>query len=109
MKKVIRDGKVAILYSPRFGAGWYSWNTSYPECIFLPEIVEMVEKGEQSKIDEDLMYSLLGKDDREDFYFYCGGAEDLRIYWLEEGTHFDIHEYDGSESIQTFDDIKLIA
>jgi hypothetical protein len=26
MEKVIRDGKVAVLYSPGYGAGWYSWN-----------------------------------------------------------------------------------
>ena len=26
MEKVIRDGKVAVLYSPGYGAGWsYSW------------------------------------------------------------------------------------
>ena len=26
MEKVIRNGQVAVLYSPGFGAGWYSWN-----------------------------------------------------------------------------------
>ena len=23
------DGNVAVLYSPGFGAGWYTWNTDY--------------------------------------------------------------------------------
>jgi len=26
MTKYIRDGKVAVLYSPGFGAGWSTWN-----------------------------------------------------------------------------------
>jgi hypothetical protein len=26
MDKVIRDGKVAVLYSPGYGAGWFSWH-----------------------------------------------------------------------------------
>ena len=26
MQKVIRDGKVAVLYSPGYGAGWYTWS-----------------------------------------------------------------------------------
>ena len=25
MEKVIRDGKVAVLYSPGYGAGWSTW------------------------------------------------------------------------------------
>ena len=33
MNKVIRDGKVAVLYSPGYGAGWYSWNWNHPECV----------------------------------------------------------------------------
>lgn len=104
MKKVIRDGRVAVLYSPGFGAGWYSWNSSVPQCLFAPEIVELVEAGKQSDIEGEMCDKLFGVEG-----FYPGGASDLCIAWLPEGTHFDIHEYDGSESIQTFDDIKLTA
>ncbi len=111
MNKVVRNGKVAILYSPGYGAGWYTWNTNYPESIFLPRIIELVEKGEHDKIDKDLMFLLLGKEGqlKEDFYYCCGGAENLKIKWLEENTHFDINEYDGYESIVTSENIKLIA
>jgi len=31
--------------------------------------------------------------------FYCGGAEDLAIEWVNQGTQFSIEEYDGYESI----------
>jgi hypothetical protein len=39
-----------------------------------------------------------------DEYFYDGGAGDLEIVWMDEGTQFEIHEYDGSESIRYRDD-----
>lgn len=29
MDKVIKDGKVAVLYSPGFGAGWFTWNNHH--------------------------------------------------------------------------------
>jgi hypothetical protein len=42
MDKVIRDGKVAVLYSPGYGAGWYSWHDN-EELLYDPVIVDMVE------------------------------------------------------------------
>ena len=39
---------------------------------------------------------------------YCGGAIDLEIEWLPEGTPFIINEYDGSESIDTYDNMDII-
>lgn len=104
MEKVIRDGEVAILYSPGFGAGWYTWNTEHPELIFHPKLVAMVEEGNRLLITEHWVSANIGID-----AVYCGGAEDLTIAWLPQGTPFDILDYDGSESIHTYDDIKLIA
>lgn len=94
MEKVIRDGMVAVLYSSGYGAGWYSWNTHSPECLFHPTIVELVEQKKQKEITTDLCDNLFG--DR----FYSGGAQDLYIQWIPIGTAFQIHEYDGSESIE---------
>lgn len=42
MEKVIRDGKVAVLYSEGFGAGWSTWNEGMNELVFHPKIVNMV-------------------------------------------------------------------
>lgn len=103
MEKVIKDGNVAVLYSPGFGAGWFTWN-NHPELVFHPKIVKMVEDGNQSNIDEDWMLQELGLSD-----IYCGGADDLRIAWLPQGTAFTIEEYDGAESIRTNDDLTLVA
>ena len=106
IKKVIRDGKVAVLYSPgfRFGAGWYTWNRNYPECIFSPEIVALVESDKRDEITDEYAEELFGSD-----YFYTGGAHDLEIEWLPEGTQFTIYEYDGSESIKLISDLSIIA
>jgi hypothetical protein len=49
MEKVIRDGKVGVLYSPGHGAGWYSWH-DVEELIYDPSIVGWVEQGQLNKI-----------------------------------------------------------
>ena len=50
MKKIIRDGKVAVLYSPGFGAGWSTWNQELPELVFNPVIVDLVEKEQWDEL-----------------------------------------------------------
>lgn len=92
MEKVIRDGKVAVLYSPGFGAGWFSWNSDCPQCLFHPKIVEWVEGGKRDELSD--LEKLFGTG-----YFYAGGASDLEIEWLPIGTPFKIDEYDGCESV----------
>ena len=101
MEKVIRDGKVAVLYSPGYGAGWYSWNTKYPECLFDPKIVAMVEAGQHDQIEA---YCKTAHPDLS-----LGGAEQLQIEWLPVGTAFKIEEYDGYESIEYQDTDWLVA
>jgi hypothetical protein len=102
--KVIRAGKVAVLFSPDFGAGWYTWNTEKPECLFDPDIVALVEAGRNKEIEE-----FVGdKWDTESHHFYFGGAYNLEIEWLPQGTRFIVNEYDGSESIQTIQETDWI-
>jgi hypothetical protein len=43
MKKLIRDGKVGVLVSPGYGAGFYTWGAPL-ESIFDPTLVEMVDE-----------------------------------------------------------------
>ena len=54
MNKLIVDGKVAVLISPGFGAGWYTWNYDYPEILFDPAIVKLVM---EEKFDELTIYA----------------------------------------------------
>ena len=90
MEKVIRDGKVAVLYSPGYGAGWYSWHR-IPELIFHPELVKLVEENRRGEITEEFCLSLL-KSNKPENGIYCGGAYFLEIKWINEGQEFEIIE-----------------
>lgn len=101
MNRVVRDGLVAVLYSPGFGAGWFSWNTSCPEILFDPAMVELVEA---KKWDELRAYVVLKYPD-----IYSGGLKDLQIKWIPQGTQFQVTEYDGNENIETRDSVDWIT
>ena len=92
MNKLIRDNKVAVLYSPEFGAGWSSWNSLNPEMLFDPFIVKMVE--DNTSYETVILYC-------EEKYpgGYFGGASDLQIAWVSVGREFRIFDNDGDESI----------
>lgn len=106
MNKVIRDGKVAVLYSPGFGAGWSTWSVVKGlnnALMFEPSVVTLVEDRDNGKITNEQLVELVesycsnryGKNE-----VYCGGVDDLQIAWIPVGTQFKINEYDGSESIE---------
>lgn len=96
MDKVIVNDKVAVLYSPGFGAGWYTWNQGLPELIFSPAIVKLVieEKFDELQTYIELKYPEI----------YKGGLMDLEIVWIPVGTEFRISQYDGAESIELKDE-----
>ena len=96
MNKLVRDGMVAVLYSPDYGSGWYTWNRNHPELLFDPAIVQLVE---EEKFDELKTYVTLKYPN-----IYDGGMDDLKIAWIPEGAMFRINEYDGDESIELKDD-----
>jgi hypothetical protein len=91
--KCIRDGKVAVIYSPNYGAGWSTWNTSEAPKEFLlhdEKLVELIENEQFGEITE-YVTSIYPE-------VYCS-VYDLRVAWLDQGTQFRIEEYDGSESL----------
>ena len=95
MEKVIKDGRVAVLYSPDYGAGWYTWNTEHQDMLFDPTVVMFVESGDLDKVEA---YATLKWPEA-----YIGGIRDLKVEWIPEGTAFKINEYDGNESIEIRD------
>ena len=101
MEKVIRDGKVAVLVSRGYGAGWSTWvDEEYQEMfLFHPTLVQMVEEKRPRLLIEEWMKKELGLED-----VYTGGIDGLEIEWVPVGTKFVIDEYDGAESIRTIDD-----
>jgi hypothetical protein len=94
-EKIERDGKVAVLYSPGYGAGWSTWidENLREKAIFCPRLVLAVlgESGEDRAV--------VASEEFPDEYH--GGLSDLKVAWLDEGTEFKIREYDGYESIDT--------
>ena len=104
MEKVIRDGKVAVLYSPGFGSGWFTWNTEHPGLLYDPTVVAWLETH------------LLASSERTDITLYLedkypgmyigSNLEDLRIAWLPIGTQFRVTEYDGNEGIEIQKDVS---
>lgn len=106
MGKVIRNGKVAVLYSPGYGAGWYTWH-HHKELLFNERIVELVEADKREEITEELCREILGLPGSD--YVCTLGAHKLKIEWIDEGSPFKIDEHDGSESIATQDELILTA
>ena len=105
MEKVIRDGKVAVLLSGGWGAGWGSWNYGdHNILMFHPKLVQMVEEGRHEEITEKWLKSELGLKN-----VFLGGVEGLYIKWVPEGTRFRIDEYDGAETIITEEDLNMVA
>ena len=100
MKKVIRDGKVGVLVSPGYGAGFSTWG--YPtEAIFDPTLIELVEN---EKYQEAVDYCQTIWPDE-----YSGGVEDLKVVWVPEGSEFVIEEYDGAESLMLKEEYNWIT
>lgn len=93
--KVVRFGKVAVIYSPGHGAGWYSWHR-IEELLFDPQLVDMIERGATE--DEVEQYCIEHYENKDKSY-YWGGVDDLVIKWIPEGSIFRISEYDGAETI----------
>jgi hypothetical protein len=97
MDKVVRNGLVAVLYSPGYGSGWYTWNTEYLQILYDPKIVEWVEAGKpEDQLDSIETYMESTYPDT-----YIGSnLTQLEIIWMPVGTQFQVHEYDGYESIK---------
>ena len=101
MLKKIENGLVAVLYSPGYGAGWYTWH-SVPELLFDPKVVDMVESNTTSETIELYCKEVYG----DDCYL---GARDLKVAWLPQGTEFMIQEFDGDETIITKREVDWIS
>lgn len=98
--KYLKDGKVAVLYSPGFGAGWSTWadDDKGEWMIFDYTLVQYALDGASGDQVEEYIVRVWGEEE----YFYTGGWCQIKIKWVDEGEAFIITEYDGSESIKFF-------
>lgn len=102
-KYINSEGKVAVLFSSGYGAGWSSWNEEHKEqLLFDPEIVKIVlgnsEAYDGSKLIRDHCDKKYGIGS-----IYTGGVDTLEIYWATPGELFQIDEFDGYESVSSRD------
>lgn len=100
INKLVDNGKVAVLYSPGFGAGWSTWNREVPDLMFDPAIVKFVENDQWAELHTYVTLKYPG--------IYTGGMKELAVAWIPQGTLFRIGEYDGAESIEIQEDTKWI-
>ncbi len=89
------EGEVAVLYSPGYGMGWYSWYSRDSSILFDKEIVKAI-------LDKDFE---LAKKIIEVHYPHVqtGGVYQLEIEWMNPGTCFNIKDHDGYERIEYCD------
>lgn len=100
-EKLERNGKIAVLVSPGFGAGWSTWNNDIAS-VFDPEMVQAVLDGDYAEAERIAARNYPDA--------YMGGVENLTVEWVPKGSRFEIREYDGSESLHIFGpDYGLVA
>lgn len=101
MKKYVReDGKVAVLISPSYGAGWSTWN--HTDLCFDYEVVQWV-------LDDKPKAKEFIEKTGERLDVYTGGMKDLEVIFITPGTPFRITEYDGYESIVFENDLNWMT
>ena len=86
------QGQVAVLVSPGFGSGWYTWHY-VPELLWDAQVVDMVLAAASS----DDIVAYCRRTYGDDHWFR--GAGDLVVEWVEPGRPFRIDEYDGAETL----------
>ena len=101
MDKVIRDGKVAVLYSPGYGAGWYTWGDLPDDALFDPDMVEAVLAEDYARAEA------ISKRKWPDAY--TGGIKQMEVEWVPIGTAFRLTEYDGYERVEFYDPSNFIT
>lgn len=91
MDKLIRDGKVAVIVSPNYGAGWSTWNRNSQAMCMDERIVSAL------LYDDESTAKLVAKQLFPDAFI---GSQILVVEWVPVGTIFEIQEYDGAETLR---------
>jgi hypothetical protein len=105
IEKLIRDGQVAVLYSPGYGAGWSTWNPErFEEMLFDPQIADIRDRGDADWEKKAQAIALVKYPDA-----YLGGLEELQVRWLPVGTQFRVNEYDGNEELDIKEQMDWIT
>lgn len=96
MNKHIVNGKVAVIVSPGYGAGWSTWaGDHYAAFAMDARLVEaFLKDGAEGMI---ALAAELYPDT------YLNGGRKAHIEWVPVGQQFRIQEYDGYEDLVMID------
>ena len=99
--RVVNDkGEVAVIYSPGYGAGWYTWNRDFKDCVFDPDCVfDLIHNHGENIV-------TIAEKKWPDGYW--NGGLNAKLFWFPVGTKFVIEEYDGYESVRFYQDLDII-
>jgi hypothetical protein len=108
MDRLIRDGEVAVLYSPGYGAGWSTWchedEQMRLDMLFDPQIADIRDRAAPDWQEKAEVIAQIKYPDA-----YIAGLKNLLVRWLPVGTQFRVLEYDGDESIEINGEIAWIT
>ena len=94
MKMFKKNGKVGVIISTGFGAGFSTWNNTEMAVDF--DLVEAFLKGDMNR------FKYIADEKYGDWY--DGGTVSLKVEWVPVGSRFMIREYDGDETIVVIND-----
>ena len=115
MNKVERyineDGKVGVLISGGFGAGWSTWADNVDRKFFLFDrglvALALDKEAANGPFDKTTQWLIeMNTEELEDYLkesgidSYTGGWAGVYVKWMDQGTEFVVEEYDGSESLR---------
>ena len=112
MSKVERyineDGKVGVLISGGYGAGWSTWAHSKDREFFLFDrgLVALALEKEAAEMNTEELENHLKENGIEDYSSTGGMASSwgpwagVYVVWMDPGTEFIVEEYDGSEALR---------
>ncbi len=91
------DGKVGVLLSPGYGAGWSTWDRQNSEFLCLDKqlitmILEEDYTGAAKRVQDVTKSETVEEDDLR-----C-----LVVDYVPQGVLFRINEYDGHETVELF-------
>ena len=108
-----KEGKVGVLISGGYGAGWSTWanNNDREFLLFDRGLVALALDKEAAYESRDFGVNfdkLIDKSyrDVEEYLHandrdpYTGGWDGVSVTWMDPGTEFIVEEYDGSESLR---------
>lgn len=102
VQKYTKDGMVAVLYSPEYGAGWSTGASGDTDFLVFDQGLVTLAMAKAPETDVETYLRALGMEPP-----YMGGWANIEVKWLSEGTEFIIDEYDGFETITLKDDIAF--